>query len=292
MPGRDLFARLRPLAILVALTVLVPGSGRAFAAPGPSFATLRSAGASEVKAVFVRPPRTAPAGQPLQVLVALHGMGGNGSDFGNALAEQADAHGWLIVAPTIAYGDWTRPELVAREDPALIAWLADYISHLNDSTGYVVQPRALLFGHSRGAQLALRFTEVYPGNVAGVAAVSAGTYTLPESIDPGTGQLLTFPFGVADLAQTDGGQAFDAETFDAVPIWIGVGGADNNPADVPSAWTPFIGPDRLQRAQAFTRTLHTIGAEVSLKVFPNTDHTLTDAMRSSACDELATDLAN
>jgi hypothetical protein len=32
-------------------------------------------------------------------------MGGNGADFANALAGQADAHGWLTVAPTIGYGD-------------------------------------------------------------------------------------------------------------------------------------------------------------------------------------------
>jgi pimeloyl-ACP methyl ester carboxylesterase len=146
-----------------------------------------------------------------------------------------------------------------------------------------------LFGHSRGAQLALRFTEVHPDQVAGVAAVSAGTYTLPEATDAATGQALDYPYGIADLAQNDGGQPFNMAAFEAVPIWIGVGGADNNAADVPSAWTPYIGNTRVDRATHFTQALQSLGANVSLTVFPNTDHTLTDEMRAAGCSQLAND---
>jgi hypothetical protein len=124
-----------------------------------------------------------------------------------------------------------------------------------------------------------------------VAAVSAGTYTLPLSSDAQTGQALDFPFGVADLARDDGGQAFDAASFTALPVWIGVGGADNNPADVPAAWTQYLGPDRLDRAQTFANTLKSLGGNVALQVFPDTDHTLTDAMRAGGCAALAGALA-
>jgi predicted esterase len=280
------------MTLLAALAVLAPGGARAFAAPGPSIASLRAAGAAEVQDVAVRMPNTDPAtqaDQPLQVLIALHGMGGHGGDFGGSLASQADAHNWVIVAPTIAYGDWTNPDQIAREEPALIAWLSDYVANLSQRIGAPAQPRVLLFGHSRGAQLALRFTEVHPDQVAGVAAVSAGTYTLPEVTDATTGQALQYPFGIADLAQTDGGQAFDLTAFDAVPIWIGVGGADNNAADVPSAWTPYIGNTRVDRATHFAQALQSLGSNVSLSVFPNTDHTLTDEMRSAGCSQLAND---
>jgi pimeloyl-ACP methyl ester carboxylesterase len=282
---------MRTILAFVALLLIAPGWSQAFAAPGPSMATLRSSGASEVQDVYVRPPQGDLGGEPAQVLVALHGMGGRGADFGGALASQADAHNWMIVAPTISYGDWTDPTQISREEPALIAWLSDYISGLSQRTGMPVQPRVLLFGHSRGAQLALRFTEVHPEQVAGVAAVSAGTYTLPEATDPSSGQALDFPYGVANLAQTDGGQGFNASGFDSVPIWIGVGGADNNSADVPSAWTPYIGSTRVQRAKEFTQALQSQGADVSLTVFPNTDHTLTDQMRAGGCDALASDSA-
>jgi pimeloyl-ACP methyl ester carboxylesterase len=286
MPWPQLISKLRPLFAIVALVVMAPGGAKAFAAQGPTFSSLLAAGASEVHGVYVRAPRTNLDSQPRQVLVALHGMGGNGTDFGNTLASQADANDWLLVAPTIKYGDWTNPEQIAREEPALIAWLSDYIASLSPRTGVPVQPRVLLFGHSRGAQLALRFTEVHPEQVAGVAALSAGTYTLPLAVDQ-VGQVLDFPFGIANLAQTDGGRAFDASGFDAVPIWIGVGGADNNVADVPAAWSPYIGPDRLDRAETFTQTLQNVGATVSLTIFPNSGHALTDDMRASGCAALA-----
>ncbi len=285
MPRVRFVARVFSLLTFGAIVVVMAPGVRAFAAPGPTLAVLRSSGAAEVKDVFIRLPQSEPQG-PLEVLVALHGMGGNGNDFGSALASQADANGWLLVAPTIAYGDWTNPDQISHEEPALIAWLSDYIASLPQRTGLSVQPRVLLFGHSRGAQLALRFTEVHPEQVAGVAAVSAGTYTLPLSIDSQTGEPLNFPFGVADLAQADGGEAFNAAGFDTVPIWIGVGGSDNRHSDVPSAWDPYIGVDRVARAQSFTQALQQIGAEVSLTVFPNIDHTLTDAMRAAGCGAL------
>lgn len=277
------------MLIVAAVFVVAPGGAQALAAQGPTIASLRSAGAAEVQDVTIRAPQGAVAGQPLRVLIALHGMGGNGADFGAALTRQADAHGWLIVAPTIKYGDWTDPVQIASEDPSLVAWLSDYVRHLAATTGYTIQPRVLLFGHSRGAQLALRFTEIHPDQVAGVAAASAGTYTLPLALDTLTGQTLQFPFGVADLARADGGQAFDASRFDTVPVWIGVGSADNNDADVPDAWDPYIGADRLDRAIVFSQTLRNTGGDVSLAVFVNTDHSLTETMRAAGCAALATD---
>jgi len=286
------FTKFRALLAVAAVALLVPGSS-AFAAQGPSISALRAGGASEVQDVYVRVPNTtaAAAGEPLQVLVALHGMGGNGADFGGALAAQADEHNWLIVAPTVGYGDWTNPDQISREDPSLIAWLSDYLINLSQTTGVAVQPKVLMFGHSRGAQLALRFTEIHPDQVAGVAAVSAGTYTLPLVKDASTGKTLNYPYGIANLAQTDGGQSFNRSGFTAVPIWIGVGGTDTNAADVPPAWTPYLGNTRVDRAQRFAQVLQSLGADVSLTVFPNTGHTLTDDMRASGCDALATDAA-
>jgi pimeloyl-ACP methyl ester carboxylesterase len=286
-----LASKLRPLAAIFALLLLAPGGQKAFAAQGPSFASLRLAGASEIQDVYVRPPSNVSPDEPLQVLIALHGMGGNGPDFGGAFASQADAQGWLIVAPTISYGDWTDPNQIAHEEPALVAWLSDYVHNLGERTGYDVQPRVLLFGHSRGAQLALRFTEIHPEEVAAVAAASAGTYTLPFSRDQHTGKALQFPFGVSNLAQTNGGKSFDARTFESVPIWIGVGAADSNDADVPDDWDQYIGPDRLDRALAFTQALQSLGADVKLLVFPNTGHALTEAMRAAGCNHLAAAVA-
>jgi pimeloyl-ACP methyl ester carboxylesterase len=253
---------------------------------------LRALGASEVQDVYIRPPQGALADQPVQVMVALHGMGGNGHDFAEALAAQADRYGWLIVAPTIRYGDWTDPDQIAREDPALSAWLADYVRHLSANTGYVVNKQVLLFGHSRGAQLSLRFAEMHPNLTLGVAAASAGTYTLPVTRDENTGRALEFPFGVANLARDDGGVAFDPHSFAEVPIWIGVGGDDTNPNDVPDQWDPYIGNDRRGRAEKFSQVLIGMGADVTLNVFQGADHGLTDAMRAAGCAALARSAAD
>src|SRR5260370_23890093 len=81
-----------------------------------------------IRSMYVRAPHGAAAGKPLQVLLALHGMGGNGEDFARDLTEQADQHGWLLVAPTIQYADWTNPNVVAREHPALSRALSAYLA--------------------------------------------------------------------------------------------------------------------------------------------------------------------
>src|SRR5438067_6343782 len=148
-------------AAVAAIAVLAPGYSLVLAAPGPSTLLLREAGAAEINDVLIRVPRI-PQEQPLQVVVALHGMGGSGTDFGTELAAQADHYGWLLVAPTISYGDWTDPAQITREDPALAAWLSDYLAQLPERIGMPTQSKVLLFGHSRGAQLALRFTEIHP----------------------------------------------------------------------------------------------------------------------------------
>jgi len=122
-----------------------------------------------------------------------------------------------------------------------------------------------------------------------VAAASAGTYTLPFSLDSQTGLALHSVWR-ADLATADGGQAFDADTSTQ-------SGMDRRRQRrrqrrrCAHAWDPFIGKDRLKRAQAFTQALQDLGANVSLHVFQKTDHTFTDAVRAAGCDALAAALS-
>jgi poly(3-hydroxybutyrate) depolymerase len=274
----------RPLALVALLTVSV-GLLAPAGASASSITALEVAGGSEVQNVYVRMPQASNQ-QPLQVVIALHGMGGNGQDFAAPLAAQADQNNWIVVAPTISYGDWTDPAQISHEDPALIAWLSDYVAHLSERLGVATEPRVLLFGHSRGAQLSLRFTELHPEQVTAVAAVSAGTYTLPMALDS-HGAEMDFPFGLADIASDDGGVPFDADEFADVPIWIGVGGDDTNVGDVPHAWDAYIGSNRVERARTFTRALQLLGADVSLTVFPGAQHGMTDEMRNSALSALA-----
>jgi pimeloyl-ACP methyl ester carboxylesterase len=219
-------------------------------------------------------------GKPVQVLLALHGMGGSGEDFARDLFDQADHYGWLIVAPTIEYGDWTKPQVVAREEPGLIRALTEYLDELPELTGMPVRRTVLLLGHSRGAQLAHRFAEFHPERVLAVAALGAGTYTLPLETGPQGG--LSFPFGVTDLARYTG-QDFDETRFSGVQFWVGVGGQDNNPADLPRQWDPYEGTTRVQRAQAFESAMEQLGASSILRVFGGARHEVTSEMRNAAC---------
>ena len=238
-----------------------------------------------VPAVYVHVPREVPRDQPLQVLVALHGMGGSGEQFADNVLAQAERNHWLVVAPTIDYGDWTDPNQIAREDPRLIGWLASYLDHLSDYVGLATKPRVLLLGHSRGAQLAHRFALFQPERVLAVAAVAAGTYTLPVERTRG-GAVLPFPFGLGDLAALAGHGFSRLRLVEDTQFWLGVGTEDNNPSDLPRAWDPYLGTTRVSRAQAFQAALHELGVRSVLIAFNGEKHILSPAMAASACSFL------
>jgi pimeloyl-ACP methyl ester carboxylesterase len=256
-------------AALAVLPVVVPAA----ASSGVTSALV----GTPVRTVYLRAPRSAAtSGRPVQVLLALPGMGGRGEEFAKDLIEQADQYGWLIVAPTIDYGDWTNPSVVAREDPLLIGALADYLDQLPDLVGMPTRREVLILGHSRGAQLAHRFAEFRPDKVLAVAALSAGTYTLPHA----TGQ--SFPFGLKDFIQYTG-HTFDLHRFTGIPFWVGVGGQDTNAAELPRQWDSIEGTTRVQRAQAFEAAMQKLGANSILRVFGSAGHGITSEMRLAAC---------
>lgn len=267
------------LCIPVALAILAVWTLAAPATADPSDGPAATLDGTPIKSVMVRLPQgAATSTQPLQVLLVLHGMGGNGPDFSRDLLDAADHYGWVIVAPTIEYGDWTNPDVVAHEDPLLIQTLSTYLDGLPQLVGMPIRRTLLILGHSRGAQLAHRFAEFRPERVLAVAAISAGTYTMPEGVN--------FPYGVQDIQQYAGGEAFDAARFDNVAVWVAVGGQDTNPADVPHQWDSLEGSTRVQRAQAFESALQQIGANATLQVFAGAHHELTNQMRTAACDFL------
>jgi len=232
-----------------------------------------------------------PAGssrQPLRLLVALHGMGGSGADMATMLKPLAQQQGWAILAPTMPYRDYRDPELV-RRDGELLPRLKALIDALPGRTGLTFQPQVVLFGFSRGSQEAIRYSLMYPEFTLGVAGLSAGSYTLPETaIANGSGgqQTLNYPYGTADV-DTICGRAFDAAAAQKVAYWIGVGNADANPADVPRQWDPYIGTTRLERAQRYVEILQQFGARASLEIFPGAGHEVSDPMRDDAMRFLA-----
>jgi pimeloyl-ACP methyl ester carboxylesterase len=270
------------LALLAAVALFL-----ATAPARPTFAPVARAAelSAVVPSVFVRPPREVVPGAPLQVLVALHGMGSTGDQIASRIITQADRNHWLVIAPTINYGDWTDPKQIAREEPALIRWLADYLDQLPEMIGTPIKPRILLLGHSRGAQLAHRFALFQPERILAVAAVSAGTYTLP--FDRGAdGKLIQFPFGVSDWPTITGHEFSRTRFIEDTHFWLGVGTEDNNPNDLPRAWDQYLGTTRVQRARAFQEALHQLGARSVLVAFRGERHVLSPDMAASACSFL------
>jgi predicted esterase len=232
---------------------------------------------------FLPPPST--NGQPVRLIVALHGMGGSGADMATMLGPLAAQQGWALLAPTMPYRDYRDPELV-RRDGELLPRLRSLIDALPARTGLTFQSRVLFFGFSRGSQEAIRFSLMFPDYTLGVAGLSAGSYTLPANT-AADGRALKYPFGTADV-DTICGQKFDAAATQKIAYWIGVGGSDTKAEDVPRQWDQFVGINRVERAKRYVEILQQFGARANLEVFPNAGHEVTGPMQEHAVQFLST----
>ncbi|MHB8620362.1 MAG: alpha/beta fold hydrolase, partial [Chloroflexota bacterium] len=193
--------------MLFALT----GCGAATALPRPSLPSF----------YLHLPPRQI-AGQPAPVLVVLHGFGGSGQRFGPTFRDLAAANGWVLLAPTFRYHNWWDPAKVRADDVAFSGQLSALLRALPERAGSPTRRHAFILGFSRGAQLADRFAFFYPDQVAAVASLSAGTYTLPQAKAGSRASPLRLPFGTADMPRYLG-QPLDLRPLDEIPICIGVG---------------------------------------------------------------------
>jgi predicted esterase len=272
------------LGTVAGTVVDIAGVEAADVAPNAASATVQYVAADPLpNYTFV--PSAGPTTQPVRLIVALHGMGGNGADMAAMLGPLAAQRGWALLAPTMPYHDYKDPELV-RRDGELLPRLKSLIDSLPAQTGLTFQSKVLLFGFSRGSQEAIRFSLMYPDVTLAVAGLSAGSYTLP-STTYADGQAMKYPFGTSDV-DTICGQKFDAVATKQVAYWIGVGAADTRAEDVPRQWDPLVGTNRLERAKKYVEILQQFGARANLEVFPNAGHEVTPTMRDDAMGFLAT----
>lgn len=74
----------------------------------PSAGATDAPASFDARAVYVFTP-SRPSERPLQVVFALHGMGGEGKGFCQGFLNAAERNGWVIVAPTFSYRNWKDP---------------------------------------------------------------------------------------------------------------------------------------------------------------------------------------
>lgn len=219
-------------------------------------------------------------GEPVQVVVALHGMGGSGEGIAAPLKEIAEASGWALVAPDLAYGDWRDPAQVVRDDTTLIPALRHLLTELPSHLGVPVRDQHILVGFSRGGQIAQRYALFFPESTLAAVVLAPGTYTLPSQEPGGTTSAL-FPFGMDGLDNVSGARHFAPERLEHIRFMIGVGSSDNVAADVPREWD-HMGRSRLERAQAFHRALLELGLDSQMHVFQGVPHDMVPAMYAAA----------
>jgi len=243
----------------------------------PPFQLYRLAGLPLV--VYIPPSLNATSvtntNQPTQVLVALHGMFENGGNFGASLLAFAQEHKLVLIAPTFNYNvNYKMPEVVSNEDLELTAQLGQAIGQLSQVTHLNFKDRLLLFGFSRGAQLAHHYALLYPAQTLGVAVLSSGAYTLP--LTKLNNQILLFPYGISNLSDYSR-HSFDQINFVQVAFDVQVGALDSDPSQVSRAWDSYIGTDRVTRGRNFYRALNQEGIKAQFNIIPNTRHEVNPA---------------
>ncbi len=271
--------------LLIALLIV-----SAFATLAPTGAlSVASAPAPAADDYFLYIPKSVQTDKPLQILVTIHGMGGEGKGFCADLLAQAEANGWVVVSPTFFYRDYRVVSNVVGDEQTMMPRLRTIIDELPTRTGLSFRSQVLLYGFSRGAQMVHRFAEWYPEKVLAVALFSAGSYTLPRATMNmnGTAQNMSYPFGIADLGAYNGG-FFNEVAFRGVKFFVGVGGADAHIGDVPRDWDAVQGNNRVARATSFYNTLVRMNMQPTMQVFSGVGHNVTPEMRAAALTFLKT----
>src|SRR5438874_1612816 len=117
---------------------------------------------------FLHVPPNAPSDRPIQVLLALHGFGGQGQDFAQQFVSVADANQWIVVAATLNYTSLTDAAATRADDLRITQDLMAILTDVPQRSGLAVRDRVLLVGFSRGGSMAERFALLHPELVQAV----------------------------------------------------------------------------------------------------------------------------
>lgn len=160
----------------------------------------------------VRPPRSAPDGRPVPLVLVLHG---NSPDAGGSLMrewttfdEQADRWGWAIVYPDGHQGCWadgrgvTTADEAGVDDVAFLRAVVDWAAERHGTS----PDRTVVAGISNGAFMAHRLALEASAQVAVLAAVAGGLPAALRDLRPTHAVSAMLIHGTADrITPIDGG---------------------------------------------------------------------------------------
>ncbi|HKA10719.1 MAG TPA: dienelactone hydrolase family protein [Candidatus Dormibacteraeota bacterium] len=177
--------------------------------------------------------------QAWAAMVMLHGRGATAQDI-LTLVPELEQPGWTFLAPQAAGATWypypfTAP--IERNEPWLSSALAVVGEALVRIAAAGIPPeRTVLLGFSQGACLTLEFAARNARRFGGVVGLSGG------------------------LIGPDGAERHDSGSFEGTPAFLGCSDRD-----------PHIPAGRVSHAAG---VLEGMGAEVTMVLYPNLDHTV------------------
>jgi len=213
--------------------------------------------------------------RPATLVVVLPGLGGIGRDMAQDFVAAAETDRWLLLAPSPDYDPRSTNESLEEADLRVDNELVALVDQITSRPSWHLSAQIDITGFSRGAQQAHRFVLRHPDRVAALASFSAGTYTMPTSLQP-------YPLGIGGFERWNHLRPFDPVTLQRVRVLIGVGAADGNPADVVRAWDAVGGTTRLERGSRFAQALVQLHVPARFQTYPGVGHTFVPAMRDDA----------
>ena len=208
---------------------------------------------------------------PLPVLVAVHGTGRRVERMRDELADFAELHGVVVLAPLFPVGIGGPDDVDnykgilfegIRYDELLLSMLAQAAKRWRLDTD-----RVLLAGFSGGGQFAHRFTYLHPERVRAVSIGAPGRVTLPDDAP--------WPHGLGGVVEIFG-SSVDLSRIETVPTQVVVG-ADDHASEMLAAMAQdpreaWAGTTRVERAERLASGLSACGAPVELTIVPGAGH--------------------
>jgi pimeloyl-ACP methyl ester carboxylesterase len=238
--------------------------------------------------VYTYRPRTCDASCPM--VIVMHGLKRNASDYRDYWELAADRYKLLVVAPEFTRENWPRAASYNLGEVGIQSdrekWAFSAIEHLFDEMR-VDQQTYVLFGHSAGGQFAQRMALFRPDNRAAViVAANPGWYTMPEWRK----EKVTAPFPYSLVGSPSG----EAELRKALArrLVLLVGEKDDDPDDEnlnKSEGAMKQGATRVERAENFFKAATTAANDLGVKFAWELDEAPDVAHSGSTMSKIAAD---